>query len=318
MTRAPFRTLTLAVALLVAAMPLAGHDVQARRRKAAPAAKKTPLEQCRDLEANFDFEGMLRECSAPAVDQRLPPEERREFLRLLAIAHASLGDDDTAHVYFLQLLALQPDFSLPDGTSPRLQSCFNKAKDKFVESAKLTVEHVAPVVDKQAAPTLLYRVNDPLGLAAQGQLVYIVTPKGVAPAPGAPSQVLPMVKRPTDTPTLAEFTTTLPSADALAKDAGDVTVHYQLRLLHKDSSEVQNRTPAEVHTVDVLAPEAETSMVPLIGAGVGVAAGVVIIGAIGIGATVWCLNDPACAGEAPVQHENVGAVRVGIAVGDAP
>lgn len=108
------------------------------------AAANPNLEKCRQLETEFDYQGMVAECSIAAADPTTTPEERVEINRLLGFAHTAIGDEDAAHVWFLRLLTLDPEHELDKEVSPRFRSAFAKAVEEFETKGAVSATHTAP------------------------------------------------------------------------------------------------------------------------------------------------------------------------------
>ncbi|MCP4498667.1 MAG: hypothetical protein GY822_01715 [Deltaproteobacteria bacterium] len=97
-----------------------------------------------EIERSFDLDAVLIECSAAAADTRLPSSERKVFLRMLGIAHASRGEENKAEQWFLQLLVLDPAFEMSASQSPRLLATIKDAKAKFLDEGKVLLSHTPP------------------------------------------------------------------------------------------------------------------------------------------------------------------------------
>jgi hypothetical protein len=151
-----------------------------------PAANPN-LEKCRELEAEFDYQGMVAECSIAAADPNATRIERIEVNRLLGFAHTALGDAGTARVWFLRLLTIDPTHELPNEVSPRFRGAFAKAVEEFARDGKLSLSHEPPPVEAALSGvplTVSFDVVDKLGRIAKARVdVEVLVDQQVQGAP---------------------------------------------------------------------------------------------------------------------------------------
>jgi tetratricopeptide (TPR) repeat protein len=90
------------------------------------------------------------------------PEELAEIYRLSAQVAAALGDDAAAQGYFAHMLAIDPKFNLPAGTSPKIGEPFAAAKSQLGgRSLRCRYD-----VDPAGPAVAVYADADPMGMVA--------------------------------------------------------------------------------------------------------------------------------------------------------
>lgn len=92
-----------------------------------------------------------------------------EVHRLGGEIYASLGDEGRAHAHFVRLLTLEPDATLPPGTSPKISEPFEKARARV--RAPLRVRQV-PSRDGATVKVRLVVDSDPLDMVATLRVHY--------------------------------------------------------------------------------------------------------------------------------------------------
>ena len=175
MTRWRILGAALIVTLLVAASPA----------KDIARAQKLVEEELRYAAAIDLLRDVLR---APDLEK----EDRIEAYRLLGIAYAATGSEETAEATFAELLRLAPDMELDPLLSPKIRSVFERAKEQTWRPVKLQnvtaipesrrVVVTANVVDPDA------RVDRVLLYSRFGDREY--TPSVMDPADGRVEAVL--------------------------------------------------------------------------------------------------------------------------------
>jgi hypothetical protein len=257
---------------------------------AAAQAGNPQLAQCKRLEAEFDYEGMLSECSAAAADPSTSKEERVEATRLLGFAHTALGDDASTQLWFLRLLVIDPEHELPSDVSPRFREAFARAQKTFATRGVVFVAHTPPSADVslEGAPLLLvFDVTDPLGRVARARLevVVVVGDNSWPPAAGTLSRM------PTAQAGLLRFEGELPDPAASRGSAPErYTLRYRL-VLENDVGDQVMPTPA---TPDVTLPRrgpeggSGGESDALLWGGAALAGGVLLVGAAGGAVAIYC------------------------------
>lgn len=92
----------------------------------------------------------------------------KEVYRLMAETSASLGDEPAAESAFANLLSLEPSFRLPNGTSPKIERPFERARNWM--SARLPLR----VTMRQSAETVTVFVeSDPTHVVAAVRLAFV-------------------------------------------------------------------------------------------------------------------------------------------------
>jgi len=151
----------------------------------APLANPS-LDECRTLEAEFDYQGMVAACSVAAADPNATREERILSARLLGIAHTAMGDEQAARIWFIRLLTLDPEHELPKEISPRFRATFAQAMEAFARDGGVSVTHTAPTADEALAGgplNLRFEVVDPLSRVTRAVVEVAVVHGDVAGSP---------------------------------------------------------------------------------------------------------------------------------------
>lgn len=270
------------------------------------------LEKCRSLEREFDYRGMLTECGVAAAEPHTTKEERVEIYRLLGIAHATLGEAEKARVWFLKLLTLQPNFTLPQDASPKFRESFADAVATFTKEGAVTVTHEPPTLDESGRPgPVVFDVLDRLGRVGQGKIRVQAIAEGKSYAPVERA----LLRTDSGAASTARFTGDLP--DPVLADPKNAPATYQLvyeLVLETPGGDVvQPSTPLPPVPLEVRGPEtAAGADVPWLWIGAGTGAALVIAGAA-TGATLgWCFTLGPCR-EEPLR---IAFVRVSVSGGE--
>jgi hypothetical protein len=257
---------------------------------AAAHAENPQLAQCKDLEAEFDYQGMLRECTAAAAESSTSKEERVEALGLLGYAHTALGDDATAQVWFLRLLVIDPEHELPSDISPRFREAFARAQKTFATRGVVSVAHTPPSADVslEGAPlSLAFDVTDPLGRVAQARLevVVVVGDNSWPPVEGTLSRM------PTAQAGLLRFQGELPDPAASRGSVPErYTLRYRLVLENVTGDEVMPTPATPEVSLPRRGPEGGSrgESDALLWGGAALAGGLLLVGAAGGAVAIYC------------------------------
>ena len=96
-----------------------------------------------------------------------------EIYRLKAFVDAVNADRERCQRAFEILLALDPDYVMPNDVPPKIQACFADAQRVPAERRELRLVHQAPIqVPSNAPVSLPVRVVDPLRLVDQVQVYF--------------------------------------------------------------------------------------------------------------------------------------------------
>lgn len=115
---------TIRTALLLAAALIA---LPAAARAGAAEDLAAAQRHWREL----DYELVVSRAEAALADRAATRAQKLEALRLAGSALAVLGESDESSAAFTRALALDPDFDLPDGTSPRILAIFRPARARW-------------------------------------------------------------------------------------------------------------------------------------------------------------------------------------------
>lgn len=85
---------------------------------------------------NSRFEEAIEALKGLLAQADLEEETRIEALRYVAFSHIALDDEESAEKAFAEILELQPDFQLPENTSPDVVSIFQKTVVMTVEATQ--------------------------------------------------------------------------------------------------------------------------------------------------------------------------------------
>lgn len=134
-----------------------------------PAAASPQLEEARALLADLDYEGTLRALQQALLSGKNAPDEIRSVYRLLGEVHASLGNAAEAERFFRNWLALDPDATLPAGSSPKLIAPLVAAQ-AYMSTRKPLAVRCEPT--RQGTGLTLDVAADPTELIAGGWAAY--------------------------------------------------------------------------------------------------------------------------------------------------
>lgn len=114
-------SIAVVASLLVGALAIA--DAAADPTPAAAALQRAAV-AWKDLE----YDQVLEAAALVLADSTAPKPERVEAWRWRGVALAVLGRNDESTQAFLQIFPLDPDYQLPDDTSPRILALFRPAR----------------------------------------------------------------------------------------------------------------------------------------------------------------------------------------------
>lgn len=260
---------------------------------AGPAQAASGLEKCRQLEQEFDYKGMLTECGVAAAEPHATPQERIELYRLLGIAHATLGEDDKAKLWFLKLLALKPDFTLPADASPKFRETFAEAQEAFRQEGAVVVVHAPSGVDAAGRPKpVVFEVTDRLGRVGQAKVRVqsIVDGKESVPAEAA-------LLRSGGAGATSTYSGELPDPALSAPGTPpSYVLRYDLVLQSPSGDAVQPTEPFAPVEVAVRGPAGGGGggEVPWLGIGAVTAGAVLVVGATTGAGLAWCFTYGPC------------------------
>lgn len=279
---------------------------------ALPAAANPHLDKCRSLEGEFDYKGMVPECSLVAGDAEASAEERIEAHRLLGFAHTALGDDNAAHAWFVRLLVLDPGHELPKDMSPRFREVFARALSHVTENGRVTVVHEPPTVKAalEGSPLRLsFEVRDALERVSRAHVLVDAIVDGQA---GEPVKA-PLSKMPSEREGAARFEGELLDPAAVAGAPESYTLRYRLvlegplgREVVPDPSVPPITLPRKGATVASTSEGGDA----LLWGGAALASGLIVAGLVGGGVALYCATGR-CSSR-PTQPP-VGYVNVSIA-----
>jgi hypothetical protein len=100
------------------------------------------------------------------LNKELDSREKTEILKMKAISHYLLWDEQSSELYFLELLKINRDYELDTReTSPKIVAFFNKIKDNYLyelykEIAKKdSLEEIKPVPPEQRVVIVKSRIT---------------------------------------------------------------------------------------------------------------------------------------------------------------
>lgn len=264
---------------------------------ASPLFAKNPgLERCRALESEFDYRAMITECGVAAADPTNTREERLELYRLLGIAHAALGDEVNAQVWFLRLLYVDPQHQLPPEVSPKFRQTFEKAVARFEAEGKVTVRHTPPKPPERIAPSspglpIRFEIVDKLGRVASAR----VDVKAMVAGQPGPLASAELSREATETEGVFRLTGELPDP-ARAPDGSapaEYSLEYTLTLRTALGDPVEPDPPFPPQTLSLRGAESDDGTVlTLVAVGAG-ALGLAVLGtAVGVGAYCYVVGCP--------------------------
>jgi len=105
----------------------------------AQGAASSMLSEAAEAYGILDYDLCL-DSAGQAAKVQATRQERLDAYRYLGLCHAALGDTEAARLYFVRLLAIDPNSKLPDGLSPRFTSTFLEAKGYWLGREALAVE----------------------------------------------------------------------------------------------------------------------------------------------------------------------------------
>lgn len=200
--------------------------------------------------------GKCRDEAQRALAAPADKPSRVDAWRYLGLCAAALGETDEAREAFKRMLAIDKDARLPDGLSPRFTSSFREAKGSFITGAPLAFTVERETVDGGTRAVRL-KLTDELALVQK------IGWRGEAGSSGGPVRAAPLLEL--EVP--AEVDVTL---YALDPQGGEVALLF---------------LPAKKPIADAPPPPppaAEEGGFPWLVVG-GVAGGVLLLGAAGVG-----------------------------------
>jgi hypothetical protein len=277
---------------------------------ASAAVANDNLDRCRDSEAEFDYQGVLAECTL-AVSEDLSVAEKIDAYKLLGFANTALGKPRPGREWFMRLLAIDPEFSLGAEISPRFRKNFDKARREFLKNAKVSVSHTpveAPKrFDDDGPPLALgFVAVDKAKLIASASVAVEVTWEGLD-APLTEEVALAIAREGGN----AKITGGLPDPARSADSVPEAySLTYRLRILNGAGKELKPESGGEPVTLEMKgpAPPFDFGVDPmwlLVGGGAAVAVTSVVVG------TVVVCGSGVCTPR--FQTPPVGGVSVGIA-----
>jgi hypothetical protein len=156
----------------------------------AAQAQNADLEQARQLSAEMKYPKALKLVDRVLKSSSSGPADLGQAYEIRGLSLAALGRNKKAMRAFRLLLALRPDYKLPDYVSPKLHPPFKKASKQAAKVGPLLLKHTPPKVGKRLAGQVLQveLPNNPLRMVAAVRLIYF------APE-GKPKQAVRKVKK---------------------------------------------------------------------------------------------------------------------------
>lgn len=152
----------------------------------------------------LDYELVVERAEAALADRAATRAQRLEALRLAGSALAVLGKSDESAAAFTRALALDPDFELPDRTSPRILAVFRPARARWrVDQERKLAMEIGPAIARLSFGAAIppasrggrplpidLRIGDPGGVASvvvvhyrkAGERIFSATRARAAPA----------------------------------------------------------------------------------------------------------------------------------------
>lgn len=125
-------------------------------------ANEPHVEGAAQAYADLDFEVCIEEAQA-SLEGAARRNDRINAYRLLGLCQAALGELESAREAFSNMLAIDPQATLPEGLSPRFTSAYAEAKGALIDNAPLALA-VEEEREEGKARVLLVAVTDPMGL----------------------------------------------------------------------------------------------------------------------------------------------------------
>ncbi|MBN2495418.1 MAG: hypothetical protein JXR96_12560 [Deltaproteobacteria bacterium] len=133
--------------------------------RCAPALAETPnphLEAARALYKQLQYADMVHKLEMALTVPGNTKEQLCEIYSLMGTIHAILENRPAARKAFASLLAIDPDYALDEGLSPKILDLFSSVKQEFVPPVKVSFRGHARVTSAPgAAPRLETEVDDP-------------------------------------------------------------------------------------------------------------------------------------------------------------
>jgi hypothetical protein len=143
-------------------------------------AEEPSLELALKHYQELDYPGAITVGGQLLAGGRNGPEELRRIYELLGRSLASADRAQEARAFFRRLLALQPDFRLPESVSPKIQVPLSQAQQDLAGKPGLTVALTGPASSPWDKPLhLVVRVvSDPLRMVHAARVVYSLPHQG--------------------------------------------------------------------------------------------------------------------------------------------
>ena len=146
------------------ALPLAAALALAAGAATARAQDGDPVARAKAEMARLDYDAAIALLEQAEESGTNGPAEMIEIYRATAESHAAMGRADAAETAFRRLLALDPSFELPAGSSPTRTGPFGGARE-FLADRRIAIE-----CRRAGAATLVVK-SDPVDLVAGGRPV---------------------------------------------------------------------------------------------------------------------------------------------------
>ena len=168
-TKAPWAGLVLAAFVAAVAWPIA-----ATAQSSSAECRPNPhLSWAKDEYDRLEFDRAARTLQRAIEYSRNCRWDLAEIYRLKAFVDAVNADRERCQRAFEILLALDPDYVMPNDVPPKIKACFSDARRVPPERRELRLVHQPPVeVPSNAPVSLQVRVVDPLRLVDQVQVYF--------------------------------------------------------------------------------------------------------------------------------------------------
>jgi hypothetical protein len=152
--------------------------------RAGPARTSSELiQRGRDLFEDQQYELSIQTLSGALVRPDSTKEQRLETYCLLAKDHITLGNNEEAEAFVRALLALRPDYELPEQESPRFRDFFSAVQKKWADEGRpgterapakpVTLRHRSPTeAPKESGMILTAQIDDPDHRVARVKLFF--------------------------------------------------------------------------------------------------------------------------------------------------
>jgi hypothetical protein len=226
----------------------------------ATASRADALAGAQRAYADVDY-ARCRDEAGKALAAPADKPARVDAWRYLGLCAAALGDTEQAREAFKRMLAIDRDARLPEGLSPRFTSSFREAKGSFLTGAPLSFTIEQQTVEGGLRAVRL-KVVDELGL------VHKIGWRGAAGSSGGPVRAAALLEL--EVPAEADVT-----IYALDPQGGEVALLF-----------LPARTSGAAEPVATAPPAPPDDGFPWLVVG-GVAAGVLVLGAVGAGLAAY-------------------------------